>query len=106
VFALEVPKDELDRRIAERAQKMFAAGAVEEAERAVAGGLSSTARHILGLRELTELPRADALDALITRTRRYAAYQRKWMRRIPGMVTVDGTRAPEAIAADIAERAA
>jgi tRNA A37 N6-isopentenylltransferase MiaA len=46
------------------------------------------------------------LDALITRTRRYAAYQRKWMRRIPGMVTVDGTRAPEAIAADIAERAA
>jgi tRNA dimethylallyltransferase len=106
VFGLDVPKDELDRRITERAQNMFAAGAVEEAERAVAGELSSTARHILGLRELTELPRAEALDALITRTRRYAAYQRKWMRRIPRIVTLDGMEAPDAIAAEIVERAA
>jgi tRNA A37 N6-isopentenylltransferase MiaA len=85
---------------------MFAAGAVEEAERAVAGELSSTARHILGLRELTELPRAEALDALIARTRRYAAYQRKWMRRIPGIVTLDGMRAPDAIATEIVNWAA
>jgi tRNA dimethylallyltransferase len=106
VFGLDVPKDELDRRITERAQKMLAAGAVEEAERAVAGELSSTARHILGLRELTELPRAEALDALIARTRRYAAYQRKWMRRIPGIVTLDGMRAPDAIAAEIVNWAA
>jgi tRNA dimethylallyltransferase len=106
VFGLDVPKDELDRRITERAQKMLAAGAVEEAERAVAGELSSTARHILGLRELTELPRAEALDALIARTRRYAAYQRKWMRRIPGIVTLDGMRAPDAIATEIVNWAA
>jgi tRNA dimethylallyltransferase len=106
VFGLDVPKDELDRRITERAQNMFAAGAVEEAGRAVAGELSSTARHILGLRELTELPRAEALDALIARTRRYAAYQRKWMRRIPGIVTLDGMRSPDAIAAEIVKRAA
>jgi tRNA dimethylallyltransferase len=106
VFGLELPKAELDRRVAERAQRMFDAGAVEEAERAVAGPLSSTARRILGLRELTELPRAKALDALILRTRRYAAYQRKWMRRIPGIMLIDAMRAPEAIAADITARAA
>ena len=48
-----------------------------------AAPLSSTARHILGLRELVELPPEEAAAALVRRTRRYAAYQRKWMRRIP-----------------------
>jgi len=38
----------------------------------------------------------DALDGGPgVRTRRYAAYQRKWMRRIPGIVPVDGTRPVE-----------
>jgi tRNA dimethylallyltransferase len=99
VFGLEVPKEELERRIAERARGMIDAGAVQEARSAVAGSLSPTARHILGLRELSELPPEQALDALVRRTRRYAAYQRKWMRRIPGIVSVDGSRP----AADVAE---
>jgi thymidylate kinase len=38
---------------------------------------------------------------LTARTRRYAAYQRKWMRRIPGLVSIDGNRPPEEVAADI-----
>ena len=32
------------------------------------------------------------------RTRRYAAYQRKWMRRIPGIVLVDADRPVEEVA--------
>jgi tRNA dimethylallyltransferase len=106
VFGLELPKEELDRRIGERARKMFAAGVVEEAERAAARPLSTTARHILGLRELTELPQTEALEALILRTRRYAAYQRKWMRRIPGVLVIDATRRPEAVATKIVSSSA
>ena len=37
----------------------------------------------------------------ITRTRRYAAYQRKWMRRIPGLVPIDGNRPPAEVAQEI-----
>jgi tRNA dimethylallyltransferase len=105
VFGLEVPKEELDRRIAERASGMIDAGAVQEARSAVAGSLSPTARHILGLRELSELPPEQALDALVRRTRRYAAYQRKWMRRIPGLVSVNGSRPAAHVAAEIVTRA-
>ena len=46
-------------------------------------------------------PREEAIEALITRTRRYAAYQRKWMRRIPGLVPIDGNRPPAEVAQEI-----
>jgi tRNA A37 N6-isopentenylltransferase MiaA len=82
---------------------MFAAGVVEEVRRALAGDVSSTAVHALGLREIAELPQDEALAALIVRTRRYAAYQRKWMRRIPGLVTVNAERPSAEIADDIVE---
>jgi tRNA dimethylallyltransferase len=103
VFGLEVPPTELDRRIAERARGMLEAGAADEAGRALAHGLSSTARHVLGLRELAELPRDEALEALVRRTRRYAAYQRKWMRRIPGLVSVHADRPVGEVANEILE---
>ena len=45
----------------------------------------------------------EALDALVTRTRRYAAYQRKWMRRIPELVSVNADRPPDEIADDIVQ---
>jgi tRNA dimethylallyltransferase len=102
VFGLDVPRDVLAARIAERTRAMLAAGAEEEARRALAGPISSTARHVMGLRELGTLPREEAVAALEQRTRRYAAYQRKWMRRIPGLVRLDGTRTPEETAEDIA----
>ena len=101
IFGLDLPPTELERRIEERSRAMLAAGAVDEARRAVAGALSSTARHALGLRELAELPEAEALDQLIARTRRYAAYQRKWMRRIPGLTLLDATRPASAIANEL-----
>ena len=80
---------------------MFEAGVEEEVRRALAGPISATARKTLGLDEVTELPRDEAIAAIVVRTRRYAAYQRKWMRRVPGLVMVDANRPPGEIADDI-----
>jgi tRNA dimethylallyltransferase len=104
VFGLDVPRDVLAARIAERTRVMFERGAEEEARQALAGPLSATAQHVMGLREVAEVPREAAVAALEQRTRRYAAYQRKWMRRIPGLVTLDATRPPDEVAANIVAR--
>ncbi|MFL6021070.1 MAG: tRNA (adenosine(37)-N6)-dimethylallyltransferase MiaA [Gaiellaceae bacterium] len=103
IFGLDVPRDVLAERIAQRAQAMFEAGVLEEARQALGGDVSATAIHALGLRELGELPREQALEALVMRTRRYAAYQRKWMRRIPGLVSVNADRPPGEIADEIVQ---
>jgi tRNA dimethylallyltransferase len=105
VFGLDVPRDVLADRIEARARAMFDAGVVEEARHALAGPVSSTAIHALGLREVVELPREEAIDALMLRTRRYAAYQRKWLRRIPGIVMVAADRPPGEVADEIVELA-
>jgi tRNA dimethylallyltransferase len=105
VVGLDVPKDELERRIVERTRAMFDAGVEEEVRRALEHPLSSTARKIMGLREVAELPREEAIEALIVRTRSYAAYQRKWMRRIAGLVTVRADRPPGEVADAIVEMA-
>jgi tRNA dimethylallyltransferase len=103
VVGLEVPKEELDRRISKRTREMFERGAEEEARRALAGPISRTARMVHGLDELGTLPRELALEALIRRTRRYASYQRKWMRRIPGLVSLPADRPPGEVADAILE---
>jgi tRNA dimethylallyltransferase len=90
IVGLDPPKDELERRIVERTHAMFDAGVQDEVRAALAGPVSRTARKTLGLDEVATLPREQAIDAIVARTRRYAAYQRKWMRRIPGLVIVEG----------------
>ena len=101
VLGLEVDSDELERRIRARAEEMFARGVVEEVRAALEQPVSRTAEKTLGLREIAELEPADALERIVVRTRRYAAYQRKWMRRIPGIVLVEAARDPAAVAADV-----
>jgi tRNA dimethylallyltransferase len=101
VVGLDVPKPELDRRIAERTRRMFEAGVEDEVREALAARPSTTARTIIGLDEVATLPRPEAIEALITRTRRYAAYQRKWLRRLEGLVMVAADRASEETAAEI-----
>jgi tRNA dimethylallyltransferase len=105
VFGLEVPRDVLAERIEHRARAMFAAGVVEEVRQALRGQVSTTAINALGLREIATLPREHALERLVVRTRRYAAYQRKWMRRIPGLVNVAADRPPEILADEIVDLA-
>ena len=105
IVGLDVPRDVLADRIEQRARAMFAAGVEEEARRALAGPVSATAVHALGLRQLVELPPEEAFEELVLRTRRYAAYQRKWMRRIPGIAMVDADRPAGEVADEIVEMA-
>jgi tRNA dimethylallyltransferase len=105
VFGLDLPREVLTARIEQRARAMFDAGVVQEVREALAQPISATAVHALGLREIAELPPDQALVALSLGTRRYAAYQRKWMRRIPGLVSVNGDRAADEIANEIVEMA-
>jgi tRNA dimethylallyltransferase len=105
VVGLEVPADVLAERIDERTRTMFERGVEEEVRRALAGPVSSTARRILGLSEIGILPRDEAIAAVALRTRRYAAYQRKWLRRLRAAVSVRADRAPDAVADEILEMA-
>ena len=104
VFGLEVDKEELERRIAERARAMFDAGVRQEVERALAAGISPTARYAHGIADVAEHPDDEAaIEAIVARGKRYAAYQRKWMRRIPGLVSLPADRPPGDIADAILE---
>ena len=101
VFGLEAPQEELARRIEARTQEMFERGVEDEVARALSRPISATASTIHGLRDISEIPREEAIEALAARTRRYAAYQRKWMRRIPGIVVLDASRSPAELAQEI-----
>ena len=101
LVGLEVPKPELDRRIEDRTRRMFEAGVEEEVRDALRAEPSATAKKIIGLEEVARLPREEAVEALIVRTRRYAAYQRKWLRRLEGLVMVAADRPPKETAAEI-----
>jgi tRNA dimethylallyltransferase len=101
LVGLDLPREVLERRIVERTRAMFDAGVEDEVRRALTGPVSTTARKTLGLEEIANLPREEAIEAVAARTRRYAAYQRKWMRRAPGLVMVDADREAVEIADDI-----
>lgn len=103
VVGLAVPADVLERRIEERTRRLFEGGVVEEVRAALRAGVSRTADKALGLQEIAELPAEEARAAIVLRTRRYATYQRKWMRRIPGIVMIDADRPPEKVADAIVE---
>jgi tRNA dimethylallyltransferase len=105
IFGLDVPKDALEERIRERTEAMFASGVEKEVARALGAPISRTASQIIGLREVAELPRDEAIAAIALRTRRYAAYQRKWMRRIPGIQTVSPDLPAQETAAELLAQA-
>jgi tRNA dimethylallyltransferase len=101
IVALDVPLDELDRRIDARAREMAAAGAAAEARAAWARPLSATARKVLGLEQFATLPEDEAVAAVALATRRLARYQRKWLRRMPGVTILDGRRPAGELADEI-----
>ena len=103
IVGLDIPADELERRIIARTDAMFDQGVVAEVRAALAAGVSRTAAKTLGLDEIATLSEPEARERIIVRTRRYAAYQRKWMRRIPGIVPIDGTGPVEEIAGAVLE---
>jgi tRNA A37 N6-isopentenylltransferase MiaA len=82
---------------------MVERGVQKEVAAALAEPLSSTARKVIGLEEFATLRVEDAVAAVALKTRQYAAYQRKWLRRIPGVVSVPADRPPDAVADEILE---
>jgi tRNA dimethylallyltransferase len=103
IFGLEVPAKTLNRRIDDRTRQMIERGVEDEVARARAQPLSPTARKVIGLEEFGSLPQEEAVAAVASKTRRYAAYQRKWLRRLPGVVSVRADRPPDAVADEILE---
>ena len=75
-------------RVAERVAAMAEAGLVDEVRRLAERPLSRTARQALGYKELLDAmdegtPPAEALAAVVRRTRTYARRQLAWFRRDP-----------------------
>jgi tRNA dimethylallyltransferase len=103
VVGLDVPAAVLAERIEKRTRAMVARGVVAETRAALAGELSATARATMGLEEFATLATDEAVAEVVRKTRRYAAYQRKWLRRLPGAVSVSADRPPDATADAILE---
>lgn len=105
LVGLDVPTAELERRIADRTDEMIRRGVVSEVHDALRRPVSQTARKALGLDEVATLSLDVARERIVARTRRYASYQRKWMRRMPGIVLIDADRPVQQVADDVLDLA-
>ena len=87
---LDLPWDEVDRRIARRTDAMLRAGLVEEAERMSGSAVAASALgYPQALAYLRGLSTHDELRASVERsTRRYARRQRAWFRSEPSTLWV------------------
>ena len=92
---LDISRDELDRRIEQRVDAMFAEGLVDEVRRLLAAGLADgrTASRAIGYREVVaylagEMTEEEARDATKAATRRFARRQDSWFRKDPRVVWV------------------
>jgi tRNA dimethylallyltransferase len=88
VLGLDPGPELLRARVAERVAAMAEAGLVDEVRGLAERPLSRTARQALGYKELLDAmdegtPPADALAAVVRRTRAYARRQLAWFRRDP-----------------------
>jgi tRNA dimethylallyltransferase len=88
------PRPALAERIEQRVHAMMAAGLLDEVARLATHGLSPTARQALGYKELIDhldgLVGLDrAVEAIVTRTRRFATRQERWFRRDPRIRWID-----------------
>jgi len=89
VFVVGWPRDVLHERIHRRVEAMFAAGLVDEVRGILARhhSLSRTARQAVGYREVIHgleqsSPLAETVEAVKTRTRRFARHQETWFRSL------------------------
>jgi tRNA dimethylallyltransferase len=98
LVGLTVDRDQLDARIDARVEAMIAAGAEQEVRLAAAAGASRTARAAIGFEELL----AGDVAEMKAAQRRFARRQLTWMRRMPGVTTIDrGGHDDAKIAAEI-----
>jgi tRNA dimethylallyltransferase len=101
IVGLDMDRTRLYERIDARTEAIVAGGADEEVQRAEAAGPSRTARKALGFDELL----GGDLERMKRRSRNYARRQLTWMRKMPGVQTIDRTeRSDEEVAAEIVGR--
>ena len=108
-FCIVRDTEELDARIARRAEQMLRDGAIEEVAALEALTLSTTASKTLGLSQIQDylkgrLTRSELVSAISLATRQYAKRQRTWLRREKWLTPVE-VRAGET-AREVAERIA
>lgn len=108
-FCIVRDTEELDARIARRAEQMLRDGAIEEVAALEALTLSTTASKTLGLSQVQDylkgrLTRSELVSAISLATRQYAKRQRTWLRREKWLTPVE-VRAGET-AREVAERIA
>jgi tRNA dimethylallyltransferase len=110
---LTAPRSVLVSRIHARAEEMVRRGLIEEAAAVLAEGVPAGAPGLdaIGPREAVEYlqgqrSRESVAEAVATATRQYAKRQMTWFRhQLEGEVlTLDATRAPDEVAAEIASR--
>jgi tRNA dimethylallyltransferase len=110
-IVLTVPRPVLHQRIARRAEEMVRRGLIEEVASVLAEGHAPNAPGLdgIGIREAVEYlhgqrARETVAGAITIGTRQYAKRQQTWFRHqlCGNVVTLDATRAPEKLAAEIA----
>ena len=108
---LTVPRQVLHQRIARRAEEMMQRGLIEEVAAVLAEGHLPSAPGLdgIGIREAVEYlhgrrGRESVAEAIAISTRQYAKRQETWFRhQLAGdVVTLDATRPPDKLAAEIA----
>lgn len=107
-IGLDLPREELYRRIDDRVGGFVAGGLFDEVDRLIRDGRPRTANAFkaLGYREALavldgRLERPEAVELIRRNTRRYAKRQLTWFRKEPGVVWLDALRGAE----DLAEEA-
>jgi tRNA dimethylallyltransferase len=111
-IVLTVPRPVLHQRIARRAAEMIQRGLIEEVASVLAEGHAAVGPGLdgIGVREAVDYlhgrrQRGAVADAIAVSTRQYAKRQQTWFRHQLGgvVLTLDATRPPERLAAEIAE---
>ena len=98
LVGLTVDRDELAERIDRRVDAMVAAGAEDEVRRAMAAGISRTARAAIGFEELL----AGDVDAMKRAQLAYSRRQLTWMRKMKDVRLIDRTGRDDAdVAAEV-----
>jgi tRNA dimethylallyltransferase len=109
---LTAPRPVLNQRILQRANEMVRRGLIEEVAAVLSEGHPPAAPGLngIGVREAVEYlhgqrTRATVAEAIAVSTRQYAKRQQTWFRHQlgPSVLTLDASRSPERLAAEIAE---
>ncbi|HEX4823107.1 MAG TPA: tRNA (adenosine(37)-N6)-dimethylallyltransferase MiaA [Candidatus Polarisedimenticolaceae bacterium] len=107
-IGLTLDRDLLAARLTARVDRFLESGLEEEVAHLLAAGVpeSANAFKAIGYREALRarslgLDLGTERDAIVTATRRYAKRQRTWFRREPGVVWMDASGDPDALAGEI-----